>query len=119
MFTSALIRERIAREFTQQPAAAPSWSLRPVGGRDMAVSTEILVVDDELDLREMVAEYLARHGFHVRTAMDGEAMTARLQEKNRRCRDPRHQHARRGRADPCPPSARAQRCLHHDADRRR
>jgi len=81
MFTSALIRERIAREFTQQPAAAPSWSLRPVGGRDMAVSTEILVVDDELDLREMVAEYLARHGFHVRTAMDGEAMTARLQEK--------------------------------------
>jgi len=81
MFTSALIRERIAREFTQQPAAAPSWSLRPVGGREMAVSTEILVVDDELDLREMVAEYLARHGFHVRTAMDGEAMTARLQEK--------------------------------------
>ena len=70
MITSALIRERIAREFTQQPAAALSWSLRPVGGREMAVSAEILVVDDELDLREMVAEYLARHGFHVRTAID-------------------------------------------------
>jgi two-component system phosphate regulon response regulator OmpR len=47
----------------------------------MAVATEVLVVDDELDLREMVAEYLARYGFHVRTAIDGEAMTARLQEK--------------------------------------
>jgi two-component system phosphate regulon response regulator OmpR len=48
----------------------------------MAASTEILVVDDELDLREMVAEYLARHGFRVRTAMDGEAMAARLQVKS-------------------------------------
>src|SRR5215469_17047396 len=82
MFTSALTGERIVREFTRQPAGAPSWSPRPVSGRDMAVSTEILVVDDELDLREMVAEYLARYGFHVRTAMDGEAMTARLQEKS-------------------------------------
>ena len=82
MFTSALTRERIAPAFIQQPAAALSWSPRPVGRRDMAASAEILVVDDELDLREMVAEYLARHGFHVRTAMDGEAMTARLQEKS-------------------------------------
>ena len=82
MFTSALAGERIAQEFIPQPAGAPSWSPRPVGGCDMAVSAEILVVDDELDLREMVAEYLARQGFHVRTAMDGEAMTARLQEKS-------------------------------------
>src|SRR6516165_2394360 len=80
MFTSALSGERIA-PVIQQPAAALSWSPRPVGGRDMAASTEILVVDDELDLRETVAEYLARHGFRVRTAMDGEAMAARLQEK--------------------------------------
>jgi len=71
MFTSALTGEKITPGFAQQPTAAPSWSPRPVGGREMAVSTEILVVDDELDLREMVAEYLARHGFHVRTAMDG------------------------------------------------
>ena len=67
MSTSALTGERIARELAQQPAAAPSWSPRPVGGRGMAVSAEILVVDDEVDLREMVAQYLARHGFHVRT----------------------------------------------------
>ena len=82
MFTSALTGERITPGFAQQPTAAPSWSPRPVAGRDMAVSTEILVVDDEVDLREMVAEYLARHGFQVRTAMDGEGMAARLQEKS-------------------------------------
>src|SRR5262249_18111041 len=82
MFTSALPGERMERAFIQQPTAAPLWNPRPVGGRDMAVSTEILVVDDEGDLREMVAEYLARHGFHVRTAIDGEAMAARLQEKS-------------------------------------
>jgi two-component system phosphate regulon response regulator OmpR len=81
MFTFALTGERIAPAFIQQPAAAPSWNPRPVGGRDMAVSTEILVVDDEVDLCEIVAEYLARHGFRVRTAPNGEAMAARLQEK--------------------------------------
>jgi two-component system phosphate regulon response regulator OmpR len=47
----------------------------------MSTETDILVVDDERDLRDTVAEYLSRHGFAVRTAMDGEAMTARLQEK--------------------------------------
>ena len=47
----------------------------------MSIETEILVVDDEHDLRETVAEYLARHGFAVRTAIDGEAMATRLQEK--------------------------------------
>ena len=82
MFTPALSGERIAPAFIQQPAAALSWSPRPVGHRDVVASAEILVVDDELDLRETVAEYLARQGFHVRTAMDGEAMTARLQEKS-------------------------------------
>jgi DNA-binding response OmpR family regulator len=46
----------------------------------MAAAAEILVVDDERDLCETVAEYLVRHGFAVRTAMDGEAMAARLLE---------------------------------------
>src|SRR5512133_3946626 len=82
MFTYALVGGRIAPGLAQQQAAASPWSSRPLCGRDMAVRGEILVVDDELDLREMVAEYLARHGFHVRTAMDGEAMAARLQEKS-------------------------------------
>ena len=47
----------------------------------MGIASEILVVDDEPDLCETVAEYLARHGFVVRTATDGEAMAARLLEK--------------------------------------
>jgi DNA-binding response OmpR family regulator len=47
----------------------------------MGAPTEILVVDDEPDLRETVAEYLTRCGFAVRTATDGEAMAARLLEK--------------------------------------
>ena len=52
MFTSALIRERIAREFTQQPAAAPSWSLRPamlassIQGANAAQATPVRDVDD-------------------------------------------------------------------------
>ena len=82
MFTSALAGGRITSGLTTQQAAPPSWSLYQLAGRDMAASAEILVVDDELDLRETVAEYLARHGFHVRTAMDGEAMAARLHEKS-------------------------------------
>ena len=81
MFTSALAGDRIAAGLVHQRATAPSWSLCPPQGREMAAPVEILVVDDELDLREMVAEYLMRHGFRVRTAMDGEAMTAKLQEK--------------------------------------
>jgi DNA-binding response OmpR family regulator len=81
MFTCGSTGERMVPGFAQQRGTAPLWTLYPCGGRDMAGPAEILVVDDELDLREMVAEYLARHGFRVRTAMDGEAMAARLQEK--------------------------------------
>jgi len=82
MFTSALTGERIGPGYEQRQAVAPSWGPRPSVGHNMTVPAEILVVDDELDLREVVAEYLARHGFHVRTAMDGEGMAARLQEKS-------------------------------------
>src|SRR6516165_4288261 len=81
MFTYRPAKERIAPQLAQQRTAAPQWSSRPSDGGDMTSQTEILVVDDELDLRETVAEYLIRHGFAVRTAMDGEAMAARLNEK--------------------------------------
>jgi DNA-binding response OmpR family regulator len=82
MFTYALARERIVATIAEQRAAAPAWSSSPSSGCEMNSQAEILVVDDELDLRETVAEYLIRHGFAVRTAMDGEAMAARLQEKS-------------------------------------
>jgi two-component system phosphate regulon response regulator OmpR len=47
----------------------------------MGISAEIVVVDDEPDLREMVAEYLERHGFEVRTARDGDELAALLERK--------------------------------------
>jgi hypothetical protein len=81
MFTYALASGRIVPGIAEQQAAAPPWSSRPSAVRDMSIETEILVVDDELDLRETVAEYLVRYGFAVRTAMDGEAMAARLKEQ--------------------------------------
>ena len=81
MFTYALARARIGSGTAEQRAAALPWGSRPSAGHDMSIETEIIIVDDELDLRETVAEYLVRHGFAVRTAMDGEAMAARLKEK--------------------------------------
>jgi DNA-binding response OmpR family regulator len=41
----------------------------------------ILVVDDEIDLQEMVAENLARHGFTVHTT----AVMERACERSWRC----------------------------------
>src|SRR4051812_39316544 len=38
----------------------------------------LIVVDDEPDLRNMVAEYLSKHGFTVRTAADGMQLKACL-----------------------------------------
>lgn len=41
----------------------------------------ILVVDDELELREMVAEFLQQHGFDIVTAKDGVEMRQRIAEQ--------------------------------------
>ena len=81
MFTSTAQSARIMQGIPPHRGAGASWISCPPIFRDMASAAEILVVDDERDLREMVAEYLARHGFGVRAAMDGESMVARLQEK--------------------------------------
>ncbi len=55
---------------------------RPAGpGRDPADRTEgsaLLVVDDDPDIRDLLADYLRQHGFRVETAADGEAMFAAL-----------------------------------------
>jgi DNA-binding response OmpR family regulator len=40
----------------------------------------LVVVDDEADLRAMVAEYLSRHGFTVRTAADARELDACMVE---------------------------------------
>ena len=41
----------------------------------------ILVVDDDLDIRELLAEYLEKNGFKVSTAADGRQMRAALAAK--------------------------------------
>ncbi|MGK7867331.1 response regulator [Falsiroseomonas sp. E2-1-a20] len=47
----------------------------------MAETPAIIVCDDEPDLREAVAEYLARRGFDVRRAEDGAALRRLLAER--------------------------------------
>jgi two-component system phosphate regulon response regulator OmpR len=47
----------------------------------MADSAALVVVDDEPDLRDAVAEYLARRGFDVRQAGDGVALRRLLAER--------------------------------------
>ena len=46
-----------------------------------AALVHVLVVDDEAELREMVRDYLARHGFAVSTASGGADMRAILAER--------------------------------------
>ncbi|HSQ81559.1 MAG TPA: response regulator [Casimicrobiaceae bacterium] len=44
----------------------------------MARTTRVLIVDDDPDVRDSMAEYLASHGYEVDTADGGEAMRAVL-----------------------------------------
>jgi two-component system OmpR family response regulator len=44
----------------------------------METPPHILIVDDDRDIRGLLADYLARHGCRVETAADGEAMFAAL-----------------------------------------
>jgi two-component system phosphate regulon response regulator OmpR len=44
----------------------------------MTKAVRLIVVDDESDLRGMVAEYLAKHGYVVHTAADGRELDAHL-----------------------------------------
>ena len=46
--------------------------------RSMAGSERILVVDDDRSVRDAIAEYLAPHGFEVRTAADGAQLDGAL-----------------------------------------
>jgi DNA-binding response OmpR family regulator len=46
--------------------------------KDASEASHILVVDDETDLRRVLAEYLTKHGFSVRTATDGADLDIQL-----------------------------------------
>ncbi len=48
------------------------------GNRAVADPVRVIVVDDEPDLRTMVAEYLGKYGFSVRTAGDAREFDAHL-----------------------------------------
>src|SRR3712207_313840 len=49
--------------------------------KDAGEASRILVVDDEPDLRRVLAEYLTKHGFAVRTAAGGAELDVELAEK--------------------------------------
>jgi two-component system phosphate regulon response regulator OmpR len=51
---------------------------RSIGRSAISDRRDILVVDDEPELRRLVAEYLGRHGFAVRTAAGGTDLDACL-----------------------------------------
>ena len=42
----------------------------------MATTDHILVVDDELEMRRLLSDYLQKNGYRVSTAADGKAMRA-------------------------------------------
>src|SRR5271154_4132550 len=48
----------------------------------MAPQPRVVVVDDEPDLCRMVADYLARHGFAMRTATGGAGLDEHLAEED-------------------------------------
>jgi two-component system, OmpR family, alkaline phosphatase synthesis response regulator PhoP len=62
-----------AVEDSQHKLPAPAPRLSPkAGGPAMASAKKILVVDDDRDIREMVARTVSRAGFSADTAQDGE-----------------------------------------------
>ncbi len=48
-------------------------------GADVATALTVLVVDDDADVRELLADYLGEHGYDVRLADSGRAARALLQ----------------------------------------
>jgi DNA-binding response OmpR family regulator len=82
MFTYALASAKMIAEVSLAARLPGQNAVPTAAGRepDVTGAASILVVDDETDLREMVGEYLAKHGFAVRLAEDGAAMAARLAE---------------------------------------
>lgn len=60
------------------PAPSAYLENHPFGEAAPGESAAVLVVDDDPDIRDLLADYLRQHGFRVETAADGESMFARL-----------------------------------------
>jgi two-component system, OmpR family, response regulator len=56
------------------PLSAPNSGAIGVEGIYLDMGTRILVVDDDQAIRELISEFLEKHGFAVSTAGDGAAM---------------------------------------------
>ncbi len=75
-----------ARELRGRPSlAAPTQAEAGPAPTDAAVlaggAGRLIIVDDEPEIGRMVAEYLGRHGFAVRTATNGRALRQLLAEE--------------------------------------
>ena len=62
-----------------------------------ASGPQLLVVDDEPELRSLLVEYFGRHGFAVEAVADAAAARAALARAAAGAGHPRHQHAGRER----------------------
>ena len=49
---------------------------------DMDLATRILVVDDDAGIRDLIADFLQKHGFMVATASDGEHMWTLMERQS-------------------------------------
>ena len=59
---------------------SPSSTAGGTGSNDLGVASTLLVVDDDVELRELTAEYLTQQGYRVVTAEDAKAMDSVLFE---------------------------------------
>lgn len=57
-------------------------STNPTPDQPLAEAVRVLVVDDDQDIRELVADYLSRHGLQVSTAGDASQMRRELATHN-------------------------------------
>src|SRR5271165_5909514 len=73
----------LARENWLKLVYWPSWA---AGNRDMGDRVRVIVVDDEPDLREMVAAYLGKYGFVVDAVADGGGFRREVQPRRQQRR---------------------------------
>ena len=71
--------EQMVESLACQASIMPKGDLQRSGLLD---GLEVLVVDDEIDIRELLAEYLQDQGLIVTTAPDGQAAVAALERSN-------------------------------------
>lgn len=67
--------------YTQVMTTHSNVSSKPIEGSD-APDIRVLVVDDDADIRELVAGYLGRHGLQVSVAQDAQQMRRELSLHN-------------------------------------